>query len=73
MIDELKNGCGVVITVPGTRYQVTAEVTEIADERIKVKGADYEGWITKEQVQSVLSPGNFALDNALNVIAESEE
>lgn len=74
---EVCVGCGVVIEVPGTRWRVTAEVIDILCEfnggMLKVKGADFEGWIPRGQVRDVLSPGSFAFDNGVNVIGGEEE
>lgn len=67
---EICIGSGVVIEVPGTRWRVMAEVIDISQDQqmLKVKGADFEGWIPRIQVKDALLPGNFALDNAMNVI-----
>ena len=72
---EVQVGGGVVIEVPGTRWRVNAEVIAIAPDQqsLSVKGADFEGWIPRAQVKDVLSPGVFAIDNAINVIGGEEE
>jgi hypothetical protein len=65
-------GGGVVIQVPGTRFRVTLEVIEIDEnsDMLRVRGEGVEGWITQGQVQDVLTPSNFAFDNAINIIGE---
>jgi len=69
-------GCGVVLSVPGTRFLVNAEVTGLdeAQQIIKVKvPEEAEGWVPVSQVINVIDPGAYALDNALNVIGRAEE
>lgn len=65
-------GGGVAISVSGTRYTVMGEVLELAEssQELKVKGKGFEGWIPLAQVQNVISPGDFALDNAINTFTE---
>lgn len=65
-------GGGVAIAVSGTRYTVMGEVLELAEssQELKVKGKGFEGWIPLAQVQNVLPPGDFALDNAINTFTE---
>ena len=67
---EVRVGCGVRIQVPGTRWKVNAEVLALdeAAQTVKVQGADFEGWIPKVQITNVISPGDYVLDNAINII-----
>lgn len=66
-------GCGVSIQIPGTYWAVNAEVLELdeAAQTIKVKGADFEGWVATSQIQAVIDPSNYVLDNAINVIGDA--
>jgi hypothetical protein len=72
---EVQVGGGVIIEVPGTRWRVNAEVVAVAPDgqSLSVKGADFEGWIPKEQVKDVLSPGAFPIDNAINVLTNTDD
>ena len=70
MQEALQPGGGVTFRVPGTIWVVNAEVLELNEElqTVKVKGADFEGWLSQSQILHVISPGNYVLDNALNII-----
>ena len=72
---EIRAGCGVTIQVPGTRWAVNAEVLELdeAAQTVKVKGADFEGWIQKQQITNVIPPSEYVLDNAINVLGGDPE
>ena len=71
---EVCVGCGVRIQVPGTHWRVNAEVLAIDEtaQMVNVKGADFEGWIPKVQITRVIPPGDYVLDNAINVIGEGD-
>lgn len=63
-------GGGVVIRVTGTLYQTTCKVLTVDEENqtIEVKGVGFQGWINKEDAKDAISPGDYALDHAINVI-----
>ena len=64
----MRVGCGVRIQVPGTHWRVNAEVLAIEGEMVKVKGDGFEGWIPQAQITKVIEPGDYVLDNAINVL-----
>lgn len=63
-------GGGVIIKVPGTLYRTTCKVLTIDEENgtIEIKGVGFQGWINKEDAKDCISPGDYAIDHALNVI-----
>lgn len=63
-------GGGVELPYGGTLYRVIAEVLIVDDTDdtlfVRVDGKDI--WVHKQEVLRVLTPGEFALDNAINVL-----
>lgn len=59
---------GIMIQVAGTRYNTTAEVLEIdeANQRVRAKGVGFECWVEKAQIKDAISPGDFAVQTAIN-------
>lgn len=67
---EIQVGGGVTFRVPGTYWRINAEVLELRDTTIRVKGADFEGWVPRAEVMNVISPSEYVIDNAINVIGD---
>lgn len=63
-------GGGVIIRIPGTLYQTTCKVLTINEEEesIEIKGVGFQGWILKADAKDAISPGDYAIDYAINVI-----
>jgi hypothetical protein len=70
---EVQIGGGVIIAIPETLWRVNAEVIEVIEGFLKIKGADFDGWVPQEWVKDVLSPGTFALDHAINVLGGEKD
>lgn len=51
-------GGGITFKIEGFRYSVEGEVLEIneADELVRVKNADFEGWVPKRMIKDSKSP-----------------
>jgi hypothetical protein len=66
--DRPETGGGVVVRLGDTKYQITAEIIEIdeSDQTLFVKTVDKEAWIYAHEVQKYLTPGDYALDKAMN-------
>ena len=66
----MRVGCGVRIQVPGTHWRVNAEVLQVAADGwgVLVKGESFEGWVPMAQITKVIEPGDYVLDNAINVL-----
>ena len=67
---ELRVGCGVRIQVPGTRWVVNAEVLQVAIDGwgALVRGDGFGGWVPMQQITKIIPPGDYVLDNAINVL-----
>ncbi len=68
-------GGGVVVQLGTTKFQTNAEVLEIdeSDQTLRVKvnypqGQSKEAWIYAHEVRDVLTSGELAMDNAVNVL-----
>lgn len=61
-------GGGVTVPVPGTLYHTTCEVLEVDEHqgRVRAKGIGFEAWFAKEVIRDAMSPGDFAIQNAIN-------
>jgi len=68
-------GGGVMVPLPGTRYHTNAEVLEIdeAGERVRVKTPTFEAWYPKALIRDAMSPGDFAVQNAITTQDLKEE
>jgi len=63
-------GGGVSIRIQGTLYRITCKVLQIneTEKTVEVKGVDFQGWVSQDAIKDCQSPGDYALDNAINVI-----
>lgn len=68
-------GGGVVLPYGDTVFQITAEVLEVddSDATLRVKADGQELWVYQHEVIRVMSPSEFAVDNAVNVLTEDGE
>lgn len=64
----LEVGGGVVVKLGDTKWQITAEILEIDenDDTIRVRADGKEAWIWRSEGIKALSPGDYALDKAMN-------
>jgi hypothetical protein len=68
---EVLVGGGIVRRVQGTVYMLTCEVLRVdeSDQTVEIK----EGWLRAEDIVDVMSPGAYAIDNAINVIGADKD